>query len=117
MELVRPWGTASVSLEGSHYFRNIKFYRLELEGEVSFRVWKGLRFNVDGGGSRIHDQLGLPAGGASLEEVLLRRRELETSFDYYFSVGLSLTFGSVRSQVVNPRFGAGEGGISIRISH
>ncbi|MDH4198004.1 MAG: DUF481 domain-containing protein [Candidatus Aminicenantes bacterium] len=117
LELVRPWGTASASLEGSHYFHNIKFYRLELNGEISFRLWKGLSFNIDGGGSRIHDQLGLPLAGASLEEVLLRRKQLETSFDYYFSVGLSLTFGSIQSKVVNPRFGAGEGGVSISISY
>jgi hypothetical protein len=117
LELVRPWGTASVSLEGSHYFHNIKFYRLELYGEISFRVWKGLSFNIDGGGSRIHDQLGLPLAGASLEEVLLRRQQLETSFDYYFSVGLSFTFGSIQSKVVNPRFGAGEGGVSISIGY
>jgi len=117
LELVRPWGTASVSLEGSHYFHNVKFYRLELYGEISFRVWKGLSFNIDGGGSRIHDQLGLPLAGASLEEVLLRRQQLATSFDYYFSVGLSFTFGSIQSKVVNPRFGAGEGGVSISISY
>lgn len=117
LELVRPWGTASVSLEGSHYFHDIKFYRLELNGEVSVRIWKGLSFNIDGGGSRIHDQLGLPLAGASLEEVLLRRQQLETSFDYYFSVGVSFTFGSTKSKVVNPRFGAGEGGVSISISY
>jgi len=117
LELVRPWGTASASLEGSHYFHNIKFYRLELNGEISLRVWKGLSFNIDGGGSRIHDQLGLPLAGASLEEVLLRRQQLETSFDYYFSVGLSFTFGSIQSKVVNPRFGAGEGGVSISIGY
>ena len=117
LELVRPWGTASVSLAGSHYFHNVKFYRLELNGDISVRIWKGLSCNIYGGGSRIHDQLGLPLAGASLEEVLLRRQQLETSYDYYISVGLSLTFGSTKSKVVNPRFGAGEGGISISMSY
>jgi len=42
--------------------------------------------------------------GASLEEILLRRRELETSYYYYFSIGLSYTFGSIYNNVVNPRF-------------
>jgi len=53
--------------------------------------------------------LSLPKGGASLEEVLLRRKMLETSYTYYFSIGLSYTFGSIYSNVVNPRFGGSRG--------
>lgn len=54
---------------------------------------------------RNHDQLNLPKGDASLDEILLRRRELATDYDYHISIGLSYTFGSVYSNVVNPRFG------------
>ena len=64
-------------------------------------------------GSRIRDQLNLAKGGATLEEVLLRRKQLATSYYYYFSVGLRFSFGSVRSNVVNPRFGTGGSSISI----
>ncbi|MFA9453938.1 MAG: hypothetical protein ACERK6_08490, partial [Candidatus Aminicenantaceae bacterium] len=53
---------------------------------------------------RIHDQLALPIGDASIDEVLLRRRELATDYDYSLSVGFRFTFGSVYSNVVNPRF-------------
>lgn len=60
---------------------------------------------VRGRFERIHDQLSLPSGGASLDEVLLRIKELETSYDYSFSLGFRYTFGSVYSNVVNPRFG------------
>jgi hypothetical protein len=45
--------------------------------------------------------------GASLEDVLLMRKQLATSYEYYFSIGLSYTFGSIYSNVVNPRFGSG----------
>jgi len=55
--------------------------------------------------STIHDQLGLVKGGVSAEEVLLRRRELETQYSYYASIGFSYTFGSIYNNVVNPRFG------------
>jgi hypothetical protein len=115
LELKRPWGTISTSLEGQHYFHDFSKNRLELNGEVSIRVFRGLKFNIDGGGSRIHDQLFLAKGGASFEEVLLRRRQLETTYNYYFSLGLSYTFGSIFSNIVNPRFGSGSG-MSIRIS-
>jgi hypothetical protein len=113
LELNRKWGTMSVGLEGSNYLHDFRKNRLELEGELSVRLFKGLSFNIDGGGSRIRDQLNLAKGGASFEEVILRRKQLATDYDYYFSVGLSLTFGSVRSNVVNPRFGSGGTSVSI----
>lgn len=113
MELKEKWGTVSTSLEGSHYLHDFGKNRLELSGEVVVRVIKGLSVNLSGGGSRIRDQLSLAKGGATLEEVLLRLRQLETSYSYYLSVGLSYTFGSTRSRVVNPRFGAGSQRISI----
>ncbi len=115
LDLKRPWGTMSVSLSGSHYFHDFSKNRLQLSASVSWRIFKGLSFNLSGSGSRVRDQLGLPKGGASYEEVLLRRRQLATGYDYYFSVGLSYTFGSVLSNIVNPRFGSG-GGTSISIS-
>jgi len=113
LELKEKWGTISTSLEGSHYFHDFKKNRLELWGEVSLRIFKGLNFNIYGGGSRIHDQLSLPKGEVSLQDILLQRRQLETSYTYYFSVGLSYTFGSIFSKIVNPRFGGSSTGISI----
>lgn len=69
----------------------------------------GLNIRFSGGGSRIHDKLSLAKGDATLEEVLLQRRQLETTCNYNFSVGLSLSFGSIYSNVVNARFGSGSG--------
>jgi hypothetical protein len=108
-EVVQPWGKASVELAGSHFFHNVKFNRLELEADLEFRVWRGLSLEVSGGYSRIRDQLGLSAEGASLEDILLRQRQLATGYNYEFSVGLNFSFGSTRSNVVNPRFGSGNG--------
>jgi hypothetical protein len=71
---------------------------------VSIRIFKGLSLSIRGRYERIHDQLGLPLGDASIDEILLRRRELATNYDYDFSVGFRFTFGSVYSNVVNPRF-------------
>ncbi len=116
LEMVRPWGTASTSLEGANYLHDFKKNHFELWGDLSLRIFKGFNFNLHGSYSRIHDQLSLPRVGASLEEVLLQRKQLATTYDYFFSVGLSYSFGSVRSTVVNPRFGDGGGGVSMRIS-
>jgi hypothetical protein len=53
--------------------------------------------------SYVRDQLYLPAGDATEEEVLLRLRQLETSYFYQVSFGVSYTFGSIYNSVVNPR--------------
>jgi hypothetical protein len=105
LDLKEKWGSISTSLEGSNYFHNFQRNHVSLYGSVSLRLWKGLTFDVNGYYSMIHDQLSLQKGQASLEEVLLRRTMLETDYQYYFSIGLSYTFGSIFSNVVNPRFG------------
>lgn len=100
-----PWGNMSASLRGSHYFHDFKKNRFEINGYLSLRLFRGLSLNLNTGFSAIHDQLSLPGGGVSLEDTLLRRKQLATSYDYGGSIGFSFTFGSVFSNVVNPRFG------------
>ncbi|MFH1940991.1 MAG: hypothetical protein ABIL68_02710 [bacterium] len=53
----------------------------------------------------IHDQIFLGRGGASLEEVLLRRKQLQTRYDYSIEFGFGYSFGSLNNRVVNPVFG------------
>jgi hypothetical protein len=112
-EIVRPWGNATVQLVGSHFFHDFSKNRVELDGEISFRIWRGLSFEVSGRYSVIHDQLTLPNGGATYEEILLRQKQLATGYNYSFSVGVNFSFGSTKSNVVNPRFGNGGRSISI----
>lgn len=56
----------------------------------------------------VRDQLSLSNEGATEEEVLLHRKEIATDYDYRFSIGFRYTFGSIYSNVVNPRFGTGD---------
>ncbi|MCA9743213.1 hypothetical protein KC734_16855 [candidate division KSB1 bacterium] len=104
-ETKQPWGTVEMELEGSHYFHDLSKHRVRLVGEFVLRVFRGLSLDFVGSVTRIRDQLALPMGGASAEEILLRRRELATSYRYNGSLRLSYTFGSIYSNVVNPRFG------------
>ncbi len=100
----RPWGSVTASLEAAHYLHDVTKYHVELYGSLEVRVFKGLRVTTGGYVTFLRDQLSLPRRGASLEEVLLRQRQLETSYNYFVSFGISYTFGSVYSTVVNPRF-------------
>ena len=88
LEIKEPWGSLEASLVGSHYFHDIKKNRLEFWTELSFRIFKGLDFNIDGGYERIRDQLSLPKGDATLQEVLLEQKELATEYQLNFQVGL-----------------------------
>jgi hypothetical protein len=107
LESKEPWGSISTSLEGAHYFHDFSKFRLEVRGNIDLRIFKGLSLDIRGRYDLIRDQLALPKEGASLDEVLLERKELATNYDYFVSVGLRYTFGSVFSNVVNPRFGNG----------
>ncbi len=103
-EISDHWGSAELSVEGSHYFHDIKKNRLDLWSELSFKLIKGFSYNLHGGYSLIHDQLSLPKGEASPEEILLETQELQTQYSYWGSMGISYTFGSIYNNIVNPRF-------------
>ncbi|RMH16687.1 MAG: DUF481 domain-containing protein, partial [Gemmatimonadetes bacterium] len=91
--LRQPWGGASLSLTGSHFLDDIDKNRVTVFGNLNLRVSRGLSIGFFGTASRVRDQINLPRRGASDDEVLLRRRLLETDFTYSLSVNLSYTFG------------------------
>ena len=99
------WGSLEARTEWSQYLHDPDKTRLELDGEFSVRLAKGLSVAAEMNLSRIRDQLGLPARGATPEEVLLRLRQLQSDYEYQFGMSLTYTFGSIFSSVVNPRFG------------
>lgn len=103
VQITQPWGSIETSLEGSHYLYDLKKNRLEMQGDLSLNVVRGLSVDFRGHVSMIHDQIYLEKGTASLEDVLLQRKQLATSYDYSASIGLSYIFGSVNNTVVNPR--------------
>ncbi len=116
VSLTEPWGSAQVVLVGSHFLDDFDQNRLTLFSLGNVRVFRGLSLSLFGSISHVADQLSLPRGGATDEEILLRRKELETSFLFDASIGFSYTFGSTYSNVVNPRFGGKEGGVT-RLAH
>ena len=104
LELTKIWGNINFSVFGSNFLHDITKNQMGLMGSISLKVFKRLNFNFSGNYSFIHDQLSLPKEGATEEEVLLRKRELETSYNYFFYFGISYTFGSIYNNIVNTRF-------------
>ncbi len=104
LDLNQPWGTISASASASAYVHDWTKNSLSFYGSLSVRVTKGLSINMYGSWSRVRNQMSLPKGEATDEEVLLRLKELKTSHRYSTSVGLSYTFGSIFNNAVNSRF-------------
>ncbi len=105
LKLKQPWGTVETTLEGSNYFYDFSKNRLSLYLELSLKLFKGFTLDINGGYTMIHDQLNLPKSDISDEDILLQRRQMETQYNYWGSVGISYTFGSIYNNIVNPRFG------------
>jgi len=74
-----------------------------LDSYISLRLVKGFSLYLNIDLESIHDQIYLPKGEASLEEILLKRKQLATTFNYSTSFGLRYTFGSIYNNIVNRR--------------
>jgi hypothetical protein len=105
----QPWGNTNLSVQGAAFVDDFEQHRVVVGGGLNLRVVKGLDLNVFGSYGRIRDQLYLPKGGATDEQVLLRLRRLQTSYQYFAQIGLSYTFGAIFNNIVNPRFANMEG--------
>ena len=110
-DVVQPWGRGNASLESSGFLDDFKQYRVEFDGDIEIRLFRGLSLELSGNAALIRDQLALVKRDVSEDEILLRLRELRTDYRYDLSVGFSYTFGSIFNSVVNPRFGGGPGEI------
>jgi hypothetical protein len=107
----QPWGTANVSASAEGILHDPKnLHRLSVGGRLSYRIARGLEWNVGGNVSRIRDQIYLPKETLSDEDILLGRRQLPTNSRWSFNTGFSFTFGSIYNNVVNNRFGFIGGG-------
>ncbi|MFN2458663.1 MAG: hypothetical protein ABR502_10705 [Chitinophagaceae bacterium] len=104
MSFNQKWGTSSLGIEYSNYLHNWKFFNLEFNGEVDVRITGGLSFNIHASGELVRNQLSLPKEGATEEEVLTRRRQLASGYNYFVRFGLNYRFGSKLNNFVNPRF-------------
>jgi len=105
LSIIQKWGSVSSSLTWSNYFFNWSYNNLRLSTSANLRIIKGLSFTMMGSFALVHDQISLPLGGSTLEDVLLQRKMQATDYSYYTSFGFTYTFGSIYNNVVNPRFG------------
>jgi hypothetical protein len=101
--LIQPWGDLEASLEGKNYLHDFNRYGLSLRMELGIRIFKGLSVFMETETQVIHDQLYLPKGNSSIEDILIQRRKQATAYEFKGELGFRYTFGSIYNNVVNLR--------------
>lgn len=100
----QPWGRINLRLSASSYLHDLSLNSFEFDPSLSIRITRGLFVNLYGNYRIINDQISLPAEDITDTERLLGERQQATTYNLRFSFGLSYTFGSIYSNIVNPRF-------------
>lgn len=103
LDLTRTWGSIFARIEASNYFHDFTKNSVEFNSFIDIRLAEGLSLRLNLDAERIQDQLSLPAGDLTDQEILLRRQQRATNYALGGSIGLSYTFGSIYNSVVNTR--------------
>jgi len=100
----QEWGSINSEASFNQYLHDTTLNSLGFFLGTSIRVFKGFNFNVSGNYRITRNQVNLPAGDVSLEELLLQQQQLQSGYNYFVSVGFNYRFGSIYNTIVNPRF-------------
>jgi hypothetical protein len=99
----QPWGEIFGAVEGIQYLHDLSTHRINTDLNVEYRLFRGFSLDVSAEFSRIKDQFFLPAEDLTPEEILVRRRQRETNYQFDLNLGFSYRFGSKFANIVNPR--------------
>lgn len=100
----KKWGYINSSVGGEHYFHDFSKNNMTFRNTINLRIIKGLSLDLSSSYSIINDQIFLPKGELTYEELLLRQQQASTTYSYSVNLELNYTFGSIYNNVVNPRF-------------
>ena len=101
---VQKWGSIYASLTWQNLMKDFKRNSINFGLSNTIRLTKGLNLSFDIKYSSIKNQVNLEKGDASFEDILIRRRQLATSYSFYMGTRITFAFGSIYNNVVNPRF-------------
>ena len=102
--ITQKWGNINAGVNWSNYLNDFSKNRFSVGGSVEWRIVKGLNFGLFGSFDIIHDQVSLVKGKATREEVLIRTKQLLSTYNYYGGANFRFQFGSRNNNAVNPQF-------------
>ncbi len=100
----QEWGNINGEASYNQYLHDTSLSSIGFYLGLNIRIFKGFNFNISSNYSITRNQINLPAGDVSLEELLLQQQQLQSGYNYWVSIGFSYSFGSVYNTIVNPRF-------------
>jgi hypothetical protein len=103
LKMTQPWGNVDFEIETSQYLKLQDQYSIKMEVEFALRITRGWEFVLSSKIESIHDQIYLPKGDATRDEILLKRRQLATTYDIGMTLGFRYTFGSIYNNIINRR--------------
>lgn len=113
LSLNQKWGTISTGVTYRNYFTDWRFYNISFNTFMDVRLTGNLSFNLYAFPSIVRDQVFLPKGDATSDDILSRRRQLQSNYNFFMGFGITYRFGSILNNFVNPRFNNGGGNFMI----
>lgn len=102
--LVKNWGNVGIGMGLRHLYDQEHFFNVNFSPSISWNIFKGFNFNVQGNYSIVRDQFFLKMDDVSSEEVLTGQIQLKSAYNFFVFMGISYSFGSIYNNVVNVRF-------------
>ncbi|KJF42907.1 hypothetical protein [Draconibacterium sediminis] len=103
LQIVQTWGEVKAGLNATNYMHDWTKNRITFDTDLSVRIIRGLSVRMGFTVENVHDQIYLPKGDISLEDVLLNKVQLPSSFEVGANVGIRVQFGSIYNNIVNNR--------------
>jgi hypothetical protein len=99
-----PWGSFTAGVFSGNYLHDWSLNETSATAGLEFYLFRGFRLSLNGNYSIVHNQITLPRQGATKEDALLSIRQLKSGYNFSTGCYITYTFGSIYSNVVNPRF-------------
>ena len=103
LQIVQTWGEVRAGMNATNYMHDWAKNRITFDTDLSVRIIRGLSVRMGFTVENVHDQIYLPKGEVSLEDVLLNKVQLPSSFEVGANVGIRVQFGSIYNNIVNNR--------------
>ncbi len=100
----QEWGDVNGEISFDQYLHDTTLNALNFNFRTNIRLFKGFNFNVGGRYNITRNQINIPSGNVSLEDLLLQQQQLKSGYNFSFNVGFNYSFGSIYNSIVNPRF-------------
>lgn len=103
LQIVETWGEIEAGLNATNYMHDWTKNRIVFDTNLSVRIIRGLSVQMGFRVENVHDQIYLPKGNISLEDILMNKVQLPSSFEVGADVGVRVQFGSIYNNIVNNR--------------